>query len=59
MKVFIKNRHHKKIAVVVEENPNPKGLAFVMHGLGGFKEQPHVQTFSKAFKDNNFTVVLS
>lgn len=38
MKTFIKNRNDKKIAVVVEENSNSKGLAFVMHGLGGFKE---------------------
>jgi pimeloyl-ACP methyl ester carboxylesterase len=58
MKLFIKNRNNKNIAVVVEENPNSKGLVFVMHGLGGFKEQPHVQTFAQAFKDNDFTTVL-
>lgn len=58
MKTFIKNRNDKKIAVVVEENPNSKGLVFVMHGLGGFKEQTHIQTFSQAFKENGFTTVL-
>lgn len=58
MKIFIKNRHNKNIAVIIEENKNSKGLVFVMHGLGGFKEQPHIQTFADAFRDNNFTVVL-
>jgi len=58
MKIFIKNRNNKKVAVVIEESTTPKGLVFVMHGLGGFKEQPHVQNFSQAFKDNQFTVVL-
>lgn len=57
-KVFIKNRNDKKIAVVIRQSPNQKGLAFVMHGLGGFKEQPHIQTFAGAFSENNFTVIL-
>ncbi len=58
MKVFIKNRNHKKIAIVVEESINSKGLAFVMHGLGEFKEQPHIQNFVQAFKSNRFTTVV-
>src|SRR3989344_3541094 len=58
MKIFIKNRNNKKIAVVIDENQNPKGLVFVMHGLGGFKEQKHIQTFADAFRENNFIVVL-
>ncbi len=57
-KLFIKNRNNKNVAVVIEENPNSKGLVFVMHGLGGFKEQPHIQTFADAFREKNFTVVL-
>ncbi len=57
-KVFIKNRHDKKIAVLVNRNSNQKGLVFVMHGLGGFKEQPHIQTFTEAFIENSFTTVL-
>lgn len=46
------------MAVVLDEAEKPKGLAFVMHGLGGFKEQPHIQVLAQAFKDNNYTVVL-
>lgn len=57
-KLFIKNRHNKKIAIVIKQNPNQKGLAFVMHGLGGFKEQPHVQTFADTFFENGLTVIL-
>ncbi len=58
MKAFILNREGKKIAVVVEDKTSAGGLAFVMHGLGGWKEQLHVQAFAQAFRENDFTVVL-
>ena len=58
MKTFVQNRHDKKLAVVIKESIPPKGLAFVMHGLGGWKEQPHIQTFAQAFIDNGLTTVL-
>src|SRR3989344_7367385 len=57
MKIFIKNRNDKKIAVVVDKNQKSKGLAFVMHGLGGFKEQKHIQTFADAFREKGFIVI--
>ncbi len=56
-KVFIKNRYNKNICVLVEESPEPQGLVFVMHGLGGFKEQPHIEDLAKVFRDNNYVVV--
>ncbi len=56
-KTFIQNRKGQKLSVLVEQTPDQKGLAFVMHGLGGFKEQSHVETFAKAFLDEGFTVV--
>lgn len=56
-KHFIKNRKGEKISILVDKSENQKGLAFVMHGLGGFKEQEHISIFSDAFKENNFTVV--
>jgi len=56
-KLFIKNRKGLKISVLMEENPDAKGLVFVMHGLGRFKEQDHIQTFANAFKENNYTVI--
>lgn len=56
-KIFIKNRKNQNISVLIEKSKNQKGLAFVMHGLGGFKEQPHIETFAKAFKNNNYTVI--
>lgn len=58
VKLFIKNRQGQKMAVVVDEAEKPKGLVFVMHGLGGFKEQSHIRALAGAFKDNNYTVVL-
>lgn len=53
----IKNRKGENIAVTLEEIDNASGLAFVMHGLGGFKEQPHIRTIANAFKGKNYTVV--
>lgn len=56
-KLFIKNRKDQKISVIVEISEPQQGLAFVMHGLGGFKEQPHIQVMAEAFKENGYTVV--
>src|SRR3990172_7424978 len=56
-KVFIKNRRGLKISVLVETAENQKGLAFVMHGLGGYKEQPHLEAITESFKENKYTVV--
>ncbi len=56
-KLFIKNRKEQKIAFLVEKPKSPKGLAFIMHGLGGFKEQPQIETFTRAFFDNGYTTV--
>lgn len=56
-KFFITNRKGQKIAVILEAAAPQKGLAFVMHGLGGFKEQPHIEMFADAFRESGFTVV--
>ncbi|MDE2079487.1 MAG: alpha/beta hydrolase [Patescibacteria group bacterium] len=56
-KLRIKNRDGKEIAVLLEGEENTNGLAFVMHGLGGFKEQPHVETFAHSFLEKDFVVV--
>ncbi|MDP2750667.1 MAG: alpha/beta fold hydrolase [Nanoarchaeota archaeon] len=56
-KVSIKNRKNQKIVVFLEKSENQKGLVFIMHGLSGNKEQPHIVTFAEAFKEEDFTVV--
>lgn len=56
-KATIKNRKGQQIAVITDVIPSAKGLAFVMHGLGGFKEQPHIQTIAAAFKESGYSVV--
>lgn len=57
MKTFIKNRKGQKIAVVAENPAGKNGLAFVMHGLSGNKDQAHIRVFIKAFLDSNYTTV--
>lgn len=56
-KLFIKNRRGENISVIIERNDDRKGLAFVMHGLGGFKKQEHIIAFADSFKERGFTVV--
>lgn len=57
-KLFIKNRKGQRLCVLVEKPTlKPQGLGFVMHGLGGFKEQVHIQTFAKALLEYGYTVV--
>ena len=56
--MFIENRKGLKISVVIDKTETQKGLVFVMHGLGGFKDQDHVQRYAKSFKDEGFTTVL-
>ena len=56
-KIFIKNRKGQNIAVIIEWSDGQKGLAFVMHGLSGFKEQDHIVAFANAFKKRGFTVI--
>lgn len=56
-KLRIKNRKGQKIVVIVDKQKNPKGLAIVMHGLSGYKEQSHIVTFAEAFKESGYTAV--
>jgi pimeloyl-ACP methyl ester carboxylesterase len=56
-KIAIKNRKNQKIVVLLEKTENAKGLAFIMHGLGGNKEEPHIKIFAEAFTEKDFTVV--
>lgn len=54
---FIPNRKGQRIAVITEAVDHSRGLVFVMHGLGGFKEQPHIETMAQAFREKGFSVV--
>ena len=57
-KEFIHNRKNEKIAVIVNLAEMQNGLVFIMHGLGGFKEQDHLQTIASSFQKSNYTTVL-
>ena len=57
LKLKIKNRKGQNIVVVIEKPDSPKGLAFVIHGLSGNKEQTHIVTFAEAFKDKDYIVI--
>jgi pimeloyl-ACP methyl ester carboxylesterase len=56
-KLFIKNRKNQKVSVLVNNPEKPQGLVFVMHGLGGYKEQSHMVNCASAFEEKDYTVV--
>jgi len=56
-KQFIKNKDGKKISVVVEQPDKQIGLAFIMHGLGGFKEQSHIRLYAETFLEKGYAVI--
>lgn len=53
----IENRCGLRIGVVVEGDEQSSRLVFVMHGLTGSKDQPHIVGMREAFADAGFTVV--
>lgn len=57
MKQFIKNRNNVALSVLVEEEDNRRGLVFLAHGLGGFKEQVHIRAMAEACLEAGYTVV--
>lgn len=56
-KTFITNHKGLKLAVLIEGEEHRNGLAFIMHGLGGHKDQPHIKIMAEAFLQHNYTVV--
>lgn len=56
-KYNITNRKGLNIVAEIEEIPNQKGLVFIVHGLGGFKEQHQMEAMKRAFSRNKYTVV--
>ncbi len=57
MKTSFKNRKGKKIVVQIDPEKSTKRLTFIAHGLGGYKEQPWIQTITETYLENGFTVV--
>lgn len=56
-KFKIKNRKGLNIIGNILIPRNSKGLSFVLHGLGGFKEQLHIKMLVDILLENNYIVV--
>lgn len=56
-KLVIKNQENQEISVVIEKPQDPRGLAFVMHGLGANKEQPQLVAIASAFVENGYIAI--
>lgn len=57
VKITINNRKKQNLALRIQPQDKQKGLTFIAHGLGGFKEQRHIETFANTFKEAGYTVV--
>ncbi|MEK7584340.1 MAG: alpha/beta fold hydrolase, partial [Patescibacteria group bacterium] len=53
----IKNRRDRTIIGNLDIVPDQRGLAFMLHGVGGFKEQPHLRVMAQSFSEHGYTVV--
>lgn len=53
----INNRQDKRIVIEVEEAPESKGLAIVMHGLGRNRKSVPVRTIIESFLESGITTV--
>lgn len=51
------NRHALNIDLSVENETGSNGLAFVVHGLSGFREQPHIKVMREACVANDYVTV--
>ncbi len=56
-KFSIKNRKNLEIIGKILKPNNPIGLSFVMHGLGGYKEELHIELMADTLLENNYIVV--
>lgn len=56
-KFSFKNRKGLEIVGDILMPENPIGLSFVLHGLGGFKEQLHIKVLAETLFENNYIVV--
>lgn len=57
MKEIIINRKGLKMAVLIEEVEKPKGISFLMHGFGSFKEHPLLEEASNILRNNGYTTI--
>ncbi len=56
-KFEIKNKKGLKIVGNILKPNNPMGLSFVMHGLGGYKEELHIDLMANTLFENNYIVI--
>jgi len=56
-KIIIKNRYNLNIVILINKPKEAKGLVFLMHGFGSFKEHPLIELSEKIFNDNGFITV--
>ncbi len=57
MEEFINNRHSLRLSILVENEDGDKGLVFIIHGLSGSREQPHIKVMREVFAQAGYVTV--
>jgi pimeloyl-ACP methyl ester carboxylesterase len=57
IKTFIQNTGHKKLSIMVQGQAESDKLVFIMHGLGGSKDQQPIVSMRETFLSQGFVVV--
>lgn len=57
MKQSLQNRDGNTIVTQIEQGSDGQKLVFVMHGLGGSKDESHIRTIAGSFASEAYTVV--
>lgn len=58
IKFTFNNRNNLPIVGDIFSQKNPQWLAFILHGLGGFKDHETIQLMSNVFLQNGYNVVI-
>lgn len=56
-KITITNRSGLRLVIQIDTPAVPRHLVFIAHGMKGFKEQPHIESFKNVFLSNDYIVV--
>lgn len=56
-KVTIKNKQDQSLVLLIDKPQDAKGIVFIMHGLGGTKEKPHLETIADTFVSHGYIAV--
>lgn len=56
-KMVIQNRRGADLVLVMDQPSQPRGVAIVVHGLGGNKDEPDIKAIADVFREHKFITI--